>query len=474
MTLISDAGAKKVQRVFDEIQAYEAGLRIAFDGGFKELKWPLKIIACRGRKTLESLAPERERGEKNLAGYYQRGLGFDLIVINTASDRKELRRIVFHEFTHRMLDSFGYLPLWLDEGYASVFEQFTIEKGKIKFGLGSQYFVNFLSQNDVMSLDRLFTANHSSDEYNKERYSTSFYATSWAFVHMCMFERGGEFQKPFYAYTEAIKSEPQTEELFVDYFGVSYREMEKRIKRYASRGKYTYRIIDLSEEIDVPSLEFEEISPFDQNIHLASVLTGSRRWDEARRNLLRCQYAIPPLTEESDAIVRQKHAQLATGFALLEVVEGNEDVAHDYAETAVELDSESPAALMIHAKAIIGLKTGLYMPNNLDAGDLNEVLEIIKKVLGYGLDNKMAHTIHSYAWKHTAIYPRESHLNGLVFACKLYPADKTIHYNLADLYQRIGRDADAVAVLRHYAMHTTSATSQEEAMKRAEDLESQT
>ena len=69
-----------------------------------------------------------------MQGYYQRGKNYDLILLKSNTTFDQMKRIVFHEMGHRVIETMGRIPLWLDEGYAQVFQEFSAKGRVLKFG----------------------------------------------------------------------------------------------------------------------------------------------------------------------------------------------------------------------------------------------------------------------------------------------------------------------------------------------------
>jgi tetratricopeptide (TPR) repeat protein len=180
----------------------------------------------------------------------------------------------------------------------------------------------------------------------------------------------------------------------------------------------------------------------------------SKRDDEARSNLLKFEYELAPLSDTSSEQERAQHAQVAAEWANLEYLSGNYDEASQYAQQAFELGSESPAALMIHIETTLGMRPGWNSNGNLEPADLKTVLDMLMVVLRYNFKNERAHVAHSYAWASTDVKPLESHIGALIQACGLFPENKAIHFNLAQLFDRLGRDEDTKAVLVHLINNT--------------------
>ena len=78
-----------------------------------------------------------------------------------------------------------------------------------------------------MDLERVFMTHHTSDEYSKERLAHSFYATSWAFVHMCLFAMIRDL-KSLFEFHRRPEDAANLRELFRKHFDMSYDEMEEK------------------------------------------------------------------------------------------------------------------------------------------------------------------------------------------------------------------------------------------------------
>jgi len=94
----------------------------------------------------------------------------------------------------------GSLPPWFQEGFAECFSTLEIEgkDKKVRLGRAIGEHVELLNERQFMPLQRLFSVEYGSPEYNEEEKQGIFYAESWALVHYMMFnseERRNQFNK---------------------------------------------------------------------------------------------------------------------------------------------------------------------------------------------------------------------------------------------------------------------------------------
>jgi hypothetical protein len=470
ITIVSNASEKRTQKVFEEIHLFEEAVKIIFDGSLEDTKWPLKVIVCKNKKTFNSIAAERKSNEREIGGFYSYGRGYDLVVLRSDTESESLKQMIYSGLAHRILKDLGNIPLWLDVGYASVFQQISIGTKEIEIGRANKSYLTFLANQKPMPLDRLFKVHRTSDEFRNSALATKYFATCWAFVHMCLYALDSNLSDPLLAFTKDLENEIVTEELFTTHFQMSFEEMAERLEYYVKRGRYQYRKVKVDERFTMPQIKFDKGSEFAKNLYLGTTLIHSRRLRDARSCLLRCQYGIPTLQESSSKENRKQHAQLNAEFATLERVAGNNEVAEDYAKVAFELGTDDFSALMIYAESILSLVNGERSVGRLSTDQLNTVLKALATIFAKDLENKRAHQIHAVAWRYSNITPKESHLRALLLACGLFPDDKVINLSVAEVLRRSGQRQNAINVLEHFINSTQDEDSRDEALVLLEQI----
>jgi tetratricopeptide (TPR) repeat protein len=114
--------------------------------------------------------------------FYQGGPEHDYIVL---WDRgPSTVRILFHEYTHVVLNHSAIaLPTWLDEGLAEFYSTVSIDGTKLRIGEPIPGHLIALEQ-DWLPIGRFLSIGKNSPDYNGDVRTGTFYAQSWAFVHM--------------------------------------------------------------------------------------------------------------------------------------------------------------------------------------------------------------------------------------------------------------------------------------------------
>jgi Flp pilus assembly protein TadD len=174
--VLTDAGEHTGRRVLDR---FEQARRVftnvftSFNGDF-----PCRVILFASERDYNRVRPGPA-----VTGFYQSGSDRDFITMLDGAP--ELYRVVFHEYTHLVLNhSAAKLPPWLEEGLAEFFSSMAPEDGKVTVGYPVRAHLQSLGSGRWLTASELSAVTKDSPEYNEQSKVGLFYAESWAFTHM--------------------------------------------------------------------------------------------------------------------------------------------------------------------------------------------------------------------------------------------------------------------------------------------------
>ncbi len=174
--LLTDAGEHTGRRVLDR---FEQARRV-FTHVFPSLhgEYPCRVFVFASERDYNRVRPG-----PFVTGFYQSGPDRDFIAMLDGAP--ELYRVVFHEYTHLVLNhSAAKLPLWLEEGLAEFLSTIAPENGNVTVGYPVRAHLQSLASNRWLTAAELGAVTKDSPEYNEQSRVGLFYGESWAFTHM--------------------------------------------------------------------------------------------------------------------------------------------------------------------------------------------------------------------------------------------------------------------------------------------------
>lgn len=163
--------------------------------------------------------------------FYQGGADRDYIVAADAGP--ETVRVLFHEYTHLVLNHTGMmLPKWLDEGLAEFYSTVSIDSGKLTVGQPIPSHLRVLS-GEWLPASRLVTVEKESPDYSGHGKVGMFYAQSWAFVHMLTLSP--QYRAQFPAFFDQLAAGTSQITAFRSAFGQSFDDAMQSLRRYVAQ-----------------------------------------------------------------------------------------------------------------------------------------------------------------------------------------------------------------------------------------------
>src|SRR5688572_4304596 len=127
LTVVGTAHEGDLRRVGVEIERLRSALRSMISTIKLDSPTPTLVVVFRDDAGFRPFKP-RVRGKisDNVAGYFMGRSHANYIVMAVTGDREFTSRVIFHEYTHHLINlTFKRLPLWLDEGLAEFYSTFS-------------------------------------------------------------------------------------------------------------------------------------------------------------------------------------------------------------------------------------------------------------------------------------------------------------------------------------------------------------
>jgi len=287
-TVLSNASDRKTQRLLGNFEWFRYAVGIVWPLPEKT-SVPVSVIVCGARNTFDGFVPEARRHDTNRPlSFLLRDREHGAIVIDAqtavffsggpaegfdgeaAGGKKngyevESANLLCREYVRFLFSRQGQeLPVWMEEGLIQIFLAMKITQGQIALGrvedpnlapsrvIPGQPYLEGLTElpeedkdfNGAMAgaplipLGEFFAASRDSPRTSQIYGNNRWVKQAYAFVHMCVFGRGGRFRKPFVQFLQRANQAPVTEEMFRQCFSLNYRQMQLELRLYMNFTDY--------------------------------------------------------------------------------------------------------------------------------------------------------------------------------------------------------------------------------------------
>jgi tetratricopeptide (TPR) repeat protein len=296
--------------------------------------------SSKGRVRIVAFQSDKEykpyRVNEGTAAYAGGGRDRDEIV--TRSIEVENYRLAVHEYIHILLKPWQNLPLWLNEGTADLYSTLRPIGKKVQVGDLLPARLRELHETRWLDIDALCAVDHSSPWYNERNKQGTFYAESWALMHMIFLDndyrpKSGEFLHLITA------GRPQAE-AFQTAFGKQMWEISNDLHDYVRRSRFNAVLFSITLEKSAEEPEVRPAAPLESGLVLAGILAQLRKEEEARQAYEKLAGEYP-----SDPRIPEGLAYLAWGSHKMD------EVRKQFAK-AVALGSRNPSVYYEYASLL--------------------------------------------------------------------------------------------------------------------------
>ncbi len=167
--------ARHLERLAESLTETTRGFQV--EGGKA-----IRVFVFRDPESFAPYSPFRDDDFGSTVGYHVSGPDAEYLAIY-GNDTERLGRFVAHEFLHAVVaQSFGELPLWLNEGLAEYFSTFVARKHSVEIGRPIPEHVAWLKSHQF-PVAEIFSLSGESPDYRGGARRQTVYAQSWALVH---------------------------------------------------------------------------------------------------------------------------------------------------------------------------------------------------------------------------------------------------------------------------------------------------
>ena len=274
--VFGEVGEKKTREYAAEFERFREALGRVVPGAAIRPAAPALIFIFRNPESFAPYRPVHNGKPVQVAGYFAGGPDLDVIML-AATNRDAALRTIYHEYSHlATLHMVRGLPVWLGEGLAEYYSTFEVREDGKEAILGRiipEHLVR-LNTDRLLALEDLLAVTHDSPLYNEGSRRSTFYAQSWALVHMLL---NGEPNRSsqFNDYVSRTAAGESPLEAWNAVFGAE--KIVEELRRYVRQSRVKGYLFRFDREIE--STTFTVTTPTPADIHAA---LGELRFHVAR------------------------------------------------------------------------------------------------------------------------------------------------------------------------------------------------
>jgi len=278
-----------------------------------------RVVVFDAEKDFRELAPSEVA-----AAFYTPLPHRDIIAIGGLKRPGE-QHLVVHEYLH-MLSRYTDLdlPLWLNEGIAELYSTIQPLGKKIQVGTPIPGHIQQL-RNEWPPLERIVAVDHNSPLYNRRAHAGSFYAASWALVHMLSLSP--DYRAGYKQMASGIGVGKPADEVFRSVYGRTLPQVEKDLQNYIQGQRVMTILFDTQFDKSYDKVQPRESTSYEWSIARADLLTANRKFAAARTLLESLAKAEPSRPEAWESLAflhwlsREDPTRERSGEALVKAFE---------------------------------------------------------------------------------------------------------------------------------------------------------
>ena len=187
-TVFGELGEKRTREYAAEFERFREALGRVVPGASLRAAVPTVVFVFRDQRTFGPYRPLYNGKPIELGGYFSGGESLNVIML-AATDRESALRLIFHEYSHLVVSNIARgLPPWLNEGLAEYYSTFEVSPDGRRAVLGKLIDSHLarLRSERMLPIEELLAVQRDSPLYNEGSRRSTFYAQSWALVHMLL------------------------------------------------------------------------------------------------------------------------------------------------------------------------------------------------------------------------------------------------------------------------------------------------
>lgn len=304
----------------------------------------------------------------------------------------------------------------------------------------------------IMPMEKMFGITYDSPLLRGTASREDYVLNNWqrqttAFVHLCLYGQHGKYRQAFLKFAERTATEPATEALFKECFGVSYKDMGFIIRGYTEFTDYTGKVIEAkSGGILYPRAPVAIRPANDAEIgRIKGETFRLAGQDESARR----EFVVAYLRGERDP-------QLLASLGLMARQRKDDARARTYLEAvgAAPAPVPRPRAYLELARLRAAAQSAQVGPQPLTTEQLVELLTPL--FVAQRLPQQLVSIYLEIAgvWERSAVPPGKENLGALEYGVRVFPNHGELILRTASLLVKHGYKADAAPLIQR-ALHAT-------------------
>ena len=334
--LVGNAAEKDIRAAAVKLEQFRETFRQIFTKVKHDSPVPVNVVVFKNDKSFRDFKPVGDDGKRAdwVAGYFQSGEAANYIVLSTEGAKDFTYRIIFHEYTHFLVNNHigrGNVPPWFNEGLAEYYETFKIENDqKVTLGGLNNEHLLLLQQNKLIPFETFFNVDNYSLQRQGHKSAGLFYAQAWALMHYLMQSGDGARTPQLNKFTNLVLNGKTPNEAFTEAFQTDYATMERELKKYVEQKSFRVSLATFKNKLTFDSeMQSAPIAESEAKAVLGDLLYHSNRLSEAAAML-------------SEALKLDAGSSPAnTSLGLVKMRQDKFEEAETYLEKAVSLDDKN-------------------------------------------------------------------------------------------------------------------------------------
>lgn len=228
---VDEERLRRVGRDFSVLARVLAGLGLVETA---PQRGPLTVYVFRDQYSFKTWVFPRDRFGTQTVGVFRADPGGRYVAINASEAESE--GVVYHELIHELVDrALGRVPLWFDEGVATLYETFRLDGDVAVVGEPKATMAAWLREHPPQTLR--YILDPAIGVRFHRWYPTRFYAESWSFVHQLLLSSSAR-REGLARYLTALAAGADAFEAVEPAFGVGLDVLEAEWKTYAASSRF--------------------------------------------------------------------------------------------------------------------------------------------------------------------------------------------------------------------------------------------
>jgi tetratricopeptide (TPR) repeat protein len=421
--VVSNAGEKQARKTAIRFEQIRDVFRRSMAVASAHPSPVITILAVKDADSMRALLPAYwAEGHAHPAGIFVENLNQYFALVQLDAPGSNPYNTIYHEYYHSLtLPYFPNLPLWVAEGLAEFWGNTVVSDSETKMGEPDPDLIEELKQSSLIPLDVLFTVNQSSPYYNEDHKTSIFYAESWALIHYLMAGDNGTHRPMLETYLEALSHGASPEAAAAKSFG-DLKTLQSELSAYIRNRYFSYFKSPPPRAIPASELQVRELSDAEADAYRGGFCAVAGKTQTAK-----------PLLEDAVKL----DPKLALGYQYLgfaEYQDGQKSEALADFTRAIELDPKNALTRYLRAY-LASTQAGAIGNDEQLERDLRAAIAASPNfappygVLGVYLAVQGEKLPEALAFANEAV--------------ALEPGNSTYRLDLAQVYARMNRYADA-------------------------------